>query len=558
MKKVKLLIIKRIFVLFCSTLLLTTNIFLSYNTAVHAAHDYDVIDAAKDVLNICIVIGGLIFAPATDGLSLLATTQNILGLRDSVENLRDYITDNGDGTYTIDESLIQAALQAAEELEAQGFSDSDMKYMGNYLYNYKWSVVETYMYNHALSNTVQSKRNVYNISAEILGRVAGYKSIESSQSSNGRSQTRIVCIANTINNTISGRGKVVCSTNGNITSQSNNSSSTALYILTLNDGSQPGDSFSGDISFGGNFPIFSDNESMKNYLNTGQGYKDALNYRPTPLFRRHSSYTPTYSGGAVTVNRTVINNITNKITEVDADDSLSDDQKIEILQQYILSGGTSGTGGGGSGGYPGDTDYDDNKDLPSGTDLSDTNSWLKKIYLKICQIYAKMNSAVEDTEDAALAKIQESLDEIITQLKKIKHWAAVDTVIDGVDAIADWLDLIRGVISDADEGVGSAVTTVAESLADSADSLSTKFPFSIPWDILFFISVLAAEPQVPYFEIPMDIEMEWLDINIHYDFVIDFSQFQWLSDLSRLVLSMTYAVGLLKLTMNIALLKKEE
>lgn len=558
MKKTKLLIIKRIFVLFCSTLLLTTNIFLSYNTAVHAAHDYDVIDAAKDVLNICIVIGGLIFAPATDGLSLLATTQNILGLRDSVENLRDYITDNGDGTYTIDESLIQAALQAAEELEAQGFSDSDMKYMGNYLYNYKWSVVETYMYNHALSNTVQSKRNVYNISAEILGRVAGYKSIESSQSSNGRSQTRIVCIANTINNTISGRGKVVCSTNGNITSQSNNSSSTALYILTLNDGSQPGDSFSGDISFGGNFPIFSDNESMKNYLNTGQGYKDALNYRPTPLFRRHSSYTPTYSGGAVTVNRTVINNITNKITEVDADDSLSDDQKIEILQQYILSGGTSGTGGGGSGGYPGDTDYDDNKDLPSGTDLSDTNSWLKKIYLKICQIYAKMNSAVEDTEDAALAKIQESLDEIITQLKKIKHWAAVDTVIDGVDAIADWLDLIRGVISDADEGVGSAVTTVAESLADSADSLSTKFPFSIPWDILFFISVLAAEPQVPYFEIPMDIEMEWLDINIHYDFVIDFSQFQWLSDLSRLVLSMTYAVGLLKLTMNIALLKKEE
>lgn len=295
------------------------------------------------------------------------------------------------------------------------------------------------------------------------------------------------------------------------------------------------------------------------YLNSGTGYKDAENYRAQPLFRRHSSYTPTYSGGSVTVSRTVVQNITQKIAEVDADDTKTDDEKIEALQRYILSGGTPDIGGGGSGGgYPGDKDYVDNKDLPAGTDLTDTNSWLKKIYLKVCQIFDKMNTAVEDAGSAAMARIQESLDEIIVQLKKIKRWTAVDTVIDGVDAIADWLDLIRGVLKDAEEGAGSAVATIASAVGDSVDTMSRKFPFSIPWDILFFVSVLSAEPQVPHFEIPFNIELSMLDITIDYTMELDFTQLQWLSDLSRLLLSMTYAVGLMRMTFGVTSAGKEE
>lgn len=225
-----------------------------------------------------------------------------------------------------------------------------------------------------------------------------------------------------------------------------------------------------------------------------------------------------------------------------------DESEIEELLRQILEalknqqGSGSGSGGG---------------DVTVNVDLTQTNSWLAKIYAKIAQIYEKMNAAVENAEDAALAKIQESLDEIIVQLKKIKRWAAVDTVIDGVDAVADWLDLIRGVISDAKEGAGSAVAALSSAVGDSVDLMAKKFPFSIPWDILFFVSVLSAEPQVPHFEIPFNIEISALDIVIDYDMELDFEEFQWLSDLSRLLLSMTYAVGLLRLTFGVTSSGKE-
>lgn len=526
----KLSILKRIFVLFCCTVLLSSSIFASYSMTVYASDDYDIIDAAQDILNICIVIGGIIFAPATDGFSILITTRNILGLRDSIEGLRDYITDNGDGTYTIDPALVQAAMDAAEQLEAQGFTDTDItkQKKGNYELRVsafdrqfmcsKHNAVESC----TITDTTTVKSGLFACSVQgpdQYGRYTVYvhNSLNASYFDE-KCKYKFTCGYESIN-----------------------------YHL---------DSLSGH-SYGANVPIFTDEESAKSYITKGTGYKNAENYREKPIFRRHSSYTPTYAGGSITVNRTVVQNIASKIAEVDADDTKTDDEKIEILQKYILSGGTSDVGGDGSGGG-GDKDYDDNKDLPAGTDLADTNSWLKKIYLKVCQIFDKMNTAVGDAEDAAIAKIQESLDEIIVQLKKIKRWTAVDTVVDGVDAIADWLDLIRGVLKDAKEGAGSAVATIASAVGDSVDTMSKKFPFSIPWDILFFVSVLSAEPQVPHFEIPFNIELSMLDITIDYTMELDFTQLQWLSDLSRLLLSMTYAVGLMRMTFGVTSAGKEE
>ena len=229
-------------------------------------------------------------------------------------------------------------------------------------------------------------------------------------------------------------------------------------------------------------------------------------------------------------------------------DNTSESEIEELLRQILEELRNQQGGGGGSGG--GDVNVD--------IDLSTTNGLLSKILAKVTQIFEKMNAAVEDMEQAALAKIQESLDEIIAQLKKIKRWTAVDTVIDGVDAIADWLDLIRGVLKDAKEGAGSAVASLSSAVGDSVDLMAKKFPFSIPWDILFFVSALSAEPQVPHFEIPFNIELSALDITIDYKMELDFSQLQWLSDLSRLLLSMTYAVGLMKLTFGVTSVGKEE
>lgn len=228
-------------------------------------------------------------------------------------------------------------------------------------------------------------------------------------------------------------------------------------------------------------------------------------------------------------------------------DNASEKEIEELLKKILEAIQNQPGGGGGIGG--GDVNVD--------IDLSGTNTLLSKILAKVTQIFEKMDAAVEDAGSAAMTKIQESLDEIIVQLKKIKHWTIADTVIDAADAVADWADLILGILKDAEEGAGSAVAAIAGTVGDSVDMMAQKFPFSVPWDILLFVSLLSAEPQMPYFEIPFNVELSMLDITIDYTMKLDFSQLQWLSDLSRLLLSMTYAVGLLKMTAGITSVGKE-
>lgn len=491
MKVKKLSLLKRILVLFCCTVFLLSSIFSSYSMTVYAADDYDIIDAAQDVLNICIVIGGLIFAPATDGLSVLVTTQNILGLRDSIEGLRDYITDNGDGTYTIDPAFVQAVMDAAEQLEDQGFTDSHVtaQGMGN-LYTYKWTVSESFMYNHPYKNVPESHHYTYTYSAENTSRVAGFKEIKTSIDSNGRTNTAHFWYVYMFHSSytkllLGGRGNYVGSIDGNTTS--GGISTSGFNSLLFYDGSQKSDKYNGSQSFGGNFPIFSSNDALETYLKTGKGYRDAENYRPTPIVRRHSSYTPIYSGGPVTVNRTVIENISQKITEVDADTSLTDDQKIEKLQEYIRTGGTDdGNGDGDASGGTGDKDYDDNKDLPAGTELTDTNSWLKKIYLKLCQIADDFKSffIFEDAPGINMKYITSLFERMLAQLKDIN---------------GD-LDDIKGQLADMseqefEEKSDSFLGDVMDAFSEISEVVKTKFPFSIPNDLRIFLSKIAPSPS---------------------------------------------------------------
>ena len=216
----------------------------------------------------------------------------------------------------------------------------------------------------------------------------------------------------------------------------------------------------------------------------------------------------------------------------------TNEQEIMDLLKQILDAlrDQQGTGGGGSGGGGGG-------DVTVDIDLTQTNSWLSKIYQMLKNISDKLahfrddfSFFVEDFKNMfpdvgtgeSTSWLQEQLDEIIKLLKSIKRWTAVDTVIDGVDALADWLDLIKDVIKDAKEGAGSAVAAIAGTVGDSVDMMSQKFPFSVPWDILFFISVLSAEPQVPHFEIPFNIELSALDVTIDYTMELDFEKLQWL------------------------------
>ncbi|MBD5524020.1 MAG: hypothetical protein HDR04_06305 [Lachnospiraceae bacterium] len=207
----------------------------------------------------------------------------------------------------------------------------------------------------------------------------------------------------------------------------------------------------------------------------------------------------------------ILQELLDKITD-DTDESTIEDLLQQILDA-LLNGGGGGSGGGG---------------------------WI--------------GGAVAQWYDDVL----NYLDKILKQLKSIKRWTVVNTVINGVDAIADWLDLIHDVLSDVDDGAESAIATLSDALDDATGLLKSKFPFSVPWDIFFFVTLLSAEPETPYFEVPIDFDVSAISMHIHYDFVVDFSDYKYLSDICRVVLSMTYAVGLMKMTSGIVNTKKEE
>lgn len=231
----------------------------------------------------------------------------------------------------------------------------------------------------------------------------------------------------------------------------------------------------------------------------------------------------------------IIEELLKKINDKTSESEIEDLLRL-ILEQLRDQQGTGGGGGGGN--------------VNVNVDMKETNNWLSKIYSKVSQIFDKINTTIEDAEQTAMDKIQESLDEIIEQLKQIKGWTIADTIVDAADAVADWLDFIKDLITDVDGGV----TTISLVMEDAANLMKTKFPFCVPWDVYLLISFLAHEPVTPVFELPIRLERYGIDESI----TIDLSRFSGVSTLSRTLLTVIYCYGLLNLTMKIIPMQKEE
>lgn len=109
-------------------------------------------------------------------------------------------------------------------------------------------------------------------------------------------------------------------------------------------------------------------------------------------------------------------------------------------------------------------------------------------------------------------------------------------------------------LTDEMEGIADYVPTLADSFTDLGNGLKTKFPFSIPWDIHYILSGLATTPKAPRFELPLKVERYGIDETI----VVDMARFQVLSDLSRSIFSLLFAVVLINLTIKVIGSLKEE
>lgn len=632
MKSMKKSVIKRIVIYFCCTIISISSIFMSYETTAYASSVSDDLDSQYEK----IIDDALITTATALGLWLSGGTAATLmpvvlsGALQQSGNLKDYVNtylySNEDGTTTISEDFINLVLRSYKEYVGGSFSGNleqnenlyyvygESEFVVDWLGQGKYvSISEGFTYAYPVAFLYADNNNLYRYNywgtpTFDIFTCNGVSLIAFFYNGNPDSANGGI---NLVNKYISLVGNprpdpfVKIYKDGEF---DHSSRELSFYGIS---GNMTGISSSVSSS---SIPIYTNFDLMVSDLQSGK-YTHADNLSSGVNFGQTSSYTGTYGGGDIKITTEKLNGIQDKLNEINAADKDIDAKLGDLLAWLELNNG-SGTGGGGTGG------------TGSGTvDMSTANSWLAKIYAKVCEIFDKMtqkdspdldpdqdkdsvsdnsidlsptntilegiradinafmeklipgNSQDQDKDsisgnsvsgnsvsgnsidlshtNSILDSIKAGLDDIHETLKKIKRWTVVDTIVDGADAIADWFDMIHDLISDADSGAESVVSTLSSALGDSLGLMKTKFPFSIPWDILFFVTSLSAEPEVPQFSIPFDFEISALDLEVHYDLELDFTPFQWLSDLSRLILSMTYAVGLMKLTFNVSTVEKE-
>lgn len=119
-------------------------------------------------------------------------------------------------------------------------------------------------------------------------------------------------------------------------------------------------------------------------------------------------------------------------------------------------------------------------------------------------------------------------------------WSGVTTK---VGEIADYVTAIPGHITGVMDDVkvwfeGLLIPTIEIDLEPlKVETIKEKFPFSLPWDMQRIIEELAAEPEVPRWEVAI----------LGNELVLDFSVFEPLAKIVRWAVVIIFVVGLIKL-----------
>lgn len=158
--------------------------------------------------------------------------------------------------------------------------------------------------------------------------------------------------------------------------------------------------------------------------------------------------------------------------------------------------------------------------------------------------------SIVDTIPATIAAQNELIDVIPGEIANTRD--AVEEVKAEVAALSDTLldvleatKAITGSLTDTKAGIKESVDALPGSIANSmvvagtkeltntkdessfafTNPLSSRFPFSIPWDIAGCITLLETDPVEPVWKIPFKVENNVVKIN--EEFVIDLSGEQW-------------------------------
>ena len=231
--------------------------------------------------------------------------------------------------------------------------------------------------------------------------------------------------------------------------------------------------------------------------------------------------------------------------------------------------------GGGSGDFGDGATPTPKPDFGDGSDLTDTNDWLKKIY-EWLQSFGDTHSKFEKTITDYIEANDGKLDQIIEAINALsdgktedekngckydfaalsdfmtKLWNESDKKFDKmVELLEENNKYQKKLVNSLNEIKAILVTqTIMDVFQDrsqqTAEKAKDKFPTSLPWDIALVVNAMSAEPEKPQFNLPIQIK----SLNINEEIHVDLASGEWekLAKTCRYLLSILFILLLVQLS----------
>lgn len=327
----------------------------------------------------------------------------------------------------------------------------------------------------------------------------------------------------------------------------------------------------GEYTYGLPFKIFYSKDSLQKYLNNGEKRTYAPQLPSTTI-----SIPIKYINNSVSLPDITYNiNTTNK-TEVEIQNEYN-----TTLNNYLndLNNFTDGSEVTPTptpdGGFTDGTTPTPKPDFGDGSDLADTNDWLKKIY-EWLQSFGDTHSKFEKTITDYIEANDGKLDQIIEAINALsdgktedekngckydftalsdfmtKLWNESDKKFDKmVELLEENNKYQKKLVNSLNEIKAILVTqTIMDVFQDrsqqTAEKAKDKFPTSLPWDIALVVNAMSAEPEKPQFNLPIQIK----SLNINEEIHVDLASGEWekLAKTCRYLLSILFILLMIQLS----------
>ena len=323
--------------------------------------------------------------------------------------------------------------------------------------------------------------------------------------------------------------------------------------------------------FGLPFKLFYSLQDAKNYFDNGQ----------------KRTYAPKLPNVTIKIPVKYINNsvslpdITYNITTENKTEVEIQNQYDTTIKNYLdnLDNFTDGTDPTPTpkpdGGFTDGTTPTPKPDFGDGSDPTDTNDWLKKIYewlQSFGDTHSKFEKAITDYIEVNNGKLDQIIEAInalsdgktedekngckydFTALSDFmtKLWNESDKKFDKmVELLEENNKYQKKLVNSLNEIKAILVTqTIMDVFQDrsqqTAEKAKDKFPTSLPWDIALVVNAMSAEPEKPQFDLPIQIK----SLNINEEIHVDLATGEWekLAKTCRYLLSILFILLLVQLS----------